>query len=566
MANHLHRKLLRSGIEVALCRCTEIVMNLSSSSASAFMGQLPRLVFSSLSSLTAGSDLSSVLSPALQHVANATGAGGAFVTSLAHGELTQFLVQLGPRRATDRHDYINLQQCPWILSQLLGGLTVIARSVPANLPHEAAEDCAYLRSQSVAAFLAIPVPSRDGTLVLAIHAGTPRADWDGETADALRFVADLLASTLVQHDLHQQLNRAQADLTSFTQRVDSQVRALKDDVRTVHDFDEIVGDSPAFSAALAAVREVAPTDTTTLLLGETGTGKELIARAIHERSPRRHRPFVCVNCAALPASLIESELFGHERGAFTGAIASRQGRFELADRGTIFLDEIGDLPLDLQPKLLRVLQEQEFERVGSSTRRRIDVRVIAATHHDLMGAVSEGRFRADLYYRLGVFPISLPPLRERLDDIPQLVWFLVNRRQRRLHRNITVIPPATMDALRRYSWPGNVRELENIVERALIRSVDGTLRIDDRLLTPPAEPAAHVDDDGSLRSVERAHIEEVLRRCRGKINGVGNAAECLGLHPNTLRFRIKKLGITRQVALGQRPSPAVPEASRRIAH
>jgi formate hydrogenlyase transcriptional activator len=529
--------------------CTEISMDLSYT-ASSGLNQLPRSVFAALASVPAAADMQAALLPALEQVVNATGADAALVTILAHGELTSLLVQTG-RRPIDRRAPLNLQQCPWLQAQLLAGHSVIARSLPASLPREAADDASYLMSQSIAAVLAVPVASGDGTVVVAIRAATPRSDWNTETADALRFVAEIVGSTLVHHEVRQQLTRAQADLTSVTQQIDSQSRALRDDVRTVHDFDEIVGSSPLFAAALAAVREVAPTDSTTLLLGETGTGKELFARAIHERSPRRNRPFVCVNCAALPASLIESELFGHERGAFTGAIASRQGRFELADRGTIFLDEIGDLPPELQPKLLRVLQEQEFERVGSSVRRRIDVRVIAATHHDLVTAVAQDRFRADLYYRLGVFPITLPPLRERLEDIPQLVWFLVNRRQRRLHRNITAIPAATMDALQRYHWPGNVRELENIVERALIRSVDGTLRIDDRLLMPQAAATAP-GDDGSLRSVERAHIEDVLRRCRGRINGVGNAAERLGLHPNTLRFRIKKLGISRQVTAALR--------------
>jgi transcriptional regulator with GAF, ATPase, and Fis domain len=249
-----------------------------------------------------------------------------------------------------------------------------------------------------------------------------------------------------------------------------------------------------------------------------------------------------VNCAALPATLIESELFGHERGAFTGAITSRQGRFELADKGTIFLDEIGDLPLDLQPKLLRVLQEREIERVGSSTRRKVDVRVVAATHHDLAAAVAEGRFRADLYYRLSVFPIALPPLRERRDDIPHLVWFLINQRQRRLHRRITTVPKHTMQALQTYHWPGNVRELENVIERAMIRSHEGTLHVDETLIA--TRPVAV--DGGTLEAVERAHIESVLQLCRGRINGPGNAAERLGLHPNTLRFRMQKLGIVRK--------------------
>jgi transcriptional regulator with GAF, ATPase, and Fis domain len=251
---------------------------------------------------------------------------------------------------------------------------------------------------------------------------------------------------------------------------------------------------------------------------------------------------VRVNCAALPPSLIESELFGHERGAFTGAISMRQGRFELADGGTIFLDEIGDLAPKLQAKLLRVLQEGEFERVGSSTSRSVDVRVIAATHANLEAAVAAGRFRADLYYRLSVLPIELPPLRDRREDIPQLTWFLIHRKQRELGRRITRIPDEVMQALQEHDWPGNVRELENVVERAMIRSPDGTLQLD-YLPRPGRAPTPGNAYTDSLDAVQRSHIERVLRECSGRIQGTGNAAERLGVHPNTLRFRIGKLGI-----------------------
>ena len=310
--------------------------------------------------------------------------------------------------------------------------------------------------------------------------------------------------------------------------------------------EEIVGESPALRASLARLSEVAASDSTVLLLGETGTGKELFAKVLHTRSPRRHSPLVCVNCAALPPTLIESELFGHERGAFTGAVAQRQGRFEVAHRGTLFLDEIGDLPLDLQAKLLRVLQEGEFERLGTSRTRKVDVRIVAATHRDLDEAVADGTFRDDLYYRLNVFPVRLPPLRERREDIPALVWYLIHKRQAAMHRRIDRVPPEAMELLERHSWPGNIRELENVIERALIHSTDNVLLLRDDDIevsvnaasTPPA-------DATTLSSVERAHIEEVLRACGWRINGVGNAAERLGMHPNTLRFRMKKLGIVR---------------------
>jgi transcriptional regulator with GAF, ATPase, and Fis domain len=311
------------------------------------------------------------------------------------------------------------------------------------------------------------------------------------------------------------------------------------------DFEDIVGDSSALRVALNRVLEVASTDASVVILGETGTGKELFARAVHGRSSRRGHRFVRVNCAALPPTLIESELFGHERGAFTGAVSMRQGRFELAHRGTIFLDEIGDLAADIQAKLLRVLQEGEFERVGSSQTRRVDVRVVAATHHDLDAAVKEGRFRVDLYYRLNVFPIVLPPLRERIEDIPRLAWFFINRRQRALNRRFTRIPGAVMTALQEHAWPGNVRELENVIERAMIHSTGDTLMLDDG---PGLKVWSSPHEGGTLQDVERRHIEHALRRCGWRINGSGNAAEVLGLHPNTLRFRMKKLGIRRPVS------------------
>jgi transcriptional regulator with GAF, ATPase, and Fis domain len=308
-------------------------------------------------------------------------------------------------------------------------------------------------------------------------------------------------------------------------------------------FNDIVGDSRALRAALRQVQEVAGTKTTVLLRGETGTGKELFARAIHLRSPRRANAFVVVNCAALPPSLIESELFGHTRGAFTGAVTTRQGRFELAHRGTLFLDEIGDLPLDLQTKLLRVLQEGTFERLGSSQTEKVDVRIIAATHRDLRKMIGEGTFREDLYYRLSVFPIRLPALRERREDIPKLTWHIIQKHERSTHQRIKHVPEGVMEQLQQRSWPGNIRELENVIEGALIHSSGDVLT----LLDDGGDiEAASTEAASTLSVVERTHIQEVLRACGWRINGPGNAAERLGLHPNTLRFRMKKLGIVRE--------------------
>jgi transcriptional regulator with GAF, ATPase, and Fis domain len=283
-----------------------------------------------------------------------------------------------------------------------------------------------------------------------------------------------------------------------------------------------------------------------LLSGETGTGKELFARAVHDLSRRRGGPLVRVNCAALPPTLIESELFGHEKGAFTGAVAARQGRFELANGGTIFLDEIGDLPTDIQVKLLRVLQEREIERVGSASTRRVDVRVIAATHRDLDADVDSGRFRADLYYRLSVYPICVPPLRERLEDIPALVWSFIHRHQQEIGRRIVNVPKTAMELLQQHSWPGNVRELENVIERALIHSRGETLQLDASFQSAGGRLGPQGwSPKGTLEDVQRSHIVAVLQECGWRINGKNNAAARLGLHPNTLRFRMGKLRLER---------------------
>jgi formate hydrogenlyase transcriptional activator len=307
---------------------------------------------------------------------------------------------------------------------------------------------------------------------------------------------------------------------------------------------ELIGSSLGMRRALNAVRMVAPTDSAVLIQGETGTGKELIARAVHDQSARRHEPFVTLNCAAIPSGLLESELFGHERGAYTGALNSAVGRFQLAHQGTLFLDEIGDMPLELQPKLLRVLQEQEFERLGSTRTIRVDVRIVAATNRDLSKMVEERRFRADLFYRLHVFPIALPPLRERLDDIPHLVRHFVHKYADRMNKQIDVVPDHVMEALQQHSWPGNIRELQNFIERAVILSSGPVLNAplgDLRVLgsTQTQTPAAA----RTLADAERSHILEVLRKVDWVVGGRRGAAVLLGLPRTTLLHRMHKLGI-----------------------
>jgi len=319
---------------------------------------------------------------------------------------------------------------------------------------------------------------------------------------------------------------------------------LEDEIRSEINFEEIVGESPLLRAVLNQVETVAPTDSTVLIQGETGTGKELIARAIHNLSSRRDHTFVKVNCAAIPAGLLESELFGHERGAFTGAIVQRTGRFELAHRGTIFLDEVGDIPLELQPKLLRVLQEQEFERLGSARPIRVDIRLVAATNRDLDKMVAAQTFRSDLYYRLSVFPLVMPPLRERQDDIPALVRYFVQKYARRMNRSVETIPSETLDLLVQYAWPGNIRELENLIERAVILSPGAVLRVPLGDLKIPWEPAA--GELLTLEAAERAHILKALEATNWVLGGTRGAASRLGMKRTTLQSRMQKLGVTRQ--------------------
>jgi formate hydrogenlyase transcriptional activator len=319
-----------------------------------------------------------------------------------------------------------------------------------------------------------------------------------------------------------------------------------------------VGESPALKRALAQLELVAPAGTTALILGETGTGKELIARAIHNLSPRRERTFVKVNCAAIPSGLLESELFGHERGAFTGAIVQKIGRFELADRGTLFLDEVGDIPPELQPKLLRVLQEQEFERLGSNRTQRVDVRVVAATNFDLAKLVAERTFRSDLYYRLNVFPIHIPALRERREDVPLLVRYFVQKYGRRQNKTVAYVPAEVMDALVNYDWPGNVRELENLIERAVLLSPGKELRVplgEIKSVTAPAvasevaasPSSASGSSIATLEEAERQHILRALRQTEWRVAGAKGAAALLGMKRTTLQARMRKLGIRRPV-------------------
>jgi formate hydrogenlyase transcriptional activator len=413
-------------------------------------------------------------------------------------------------------------------------------------------------ADGVRSYAIVPIVARGTSLgALAVASTRPHAYTEvdvGFLGDAARQVALAIENM-----------RAYEEIAALKARLERENVYLQEEIHREHDFVEMVGTSDALLAVLQKVEQVAPIDTTVLILGETGTGKELIARAIHDKSRRGSRPLVKVNCSAISAGLVESELFGHVKGAFTGAFERRVGRFELADGGTIFLDEVGDLPLETQVKLLRVLQEQEFEPVGSSRTQKVDVRVIAATNRDLDAEVKSGRFRADLFYRLHVFPLTVPAVRERRSDVPQLVRFFLERYSRRFGKRVDTVARETMDRLVAYAWPGNVRELQNLIERAVILARGPVLELDQDLLpvlgeSPalavmpvtgqgasesaiPTPPASGLDT--WLQDVERAQIVAALKGAGWVIDGAHGAARRLGVHPNTLRSRMRRLGIRR---------------------
>jgi PAS domain S-box-containing protein len=383
----------------------------------------------------------------------------------------------------------------------------------------------------------IPLIGRDGVIgTLNLFSRRP-GNFTEDDVNLLTQIAGQVAIALGNAMAFQHVSELKDQLTV-------QKQYLEDELKTEFNFDEIVGHSKQVRQVLKQVETVAPTDSTVLILGETGTGKELLARAVHDLSPRRDHTFVRVNCASIPAGLLESELFGHEKGAFTGAIAARVGRLELAHRGTIFLDEVGDIPLELQPKLLRALQEKEFERLGSTRTITTDVRIVAATNRDLRKLVASGQFRSDLFYRLDVFPITVPPLRERSEDILLLVQYFVTKFSQRMKKHIETVSPEGMQALCRYSWPGNIRELEHVIERAVILSQGPVLKV-------PAFESVEAEaglpsNSSALEDIERQHIVRVLREAKGKIGGPGGAAERLGMNRTTLNSRMQKLKISRK--------------------
>jgi formate hydrogenlyase transcriptional activator len=402
-----------------------------------------------------------------------------------------------------------------------------------KLPGPIAEN---LKAESIATVAIAPLATVSGPLGVIAIGSRLQNNFSQEDLGLLSQVSTQIALA-VENAV------AYGRLTAARDRLEEERLYLESEILSERNFEDIVGSSQALRAVLEQVSIVAPTSSTVLLHGETGTGKELIARAVHNNSPRRDRTFVKVNCAAIPAGLIESELFGHEKGAFTGALMQKKGRFELADHGTLFLDEIGDISLELQPKLLRALQEQEFERLGSTRTVHVDVRIIAASHRDIPAMIRNGQFREDLFYRLNVFPIEIPPLRERPSDIPLLVHYFVSRFSRQMQKQIKTIPKRAMEALASAAWPGNIRELENFIERAVI------LTRGDELNVPLAGLGKSTGRNQTLGSkfhdIERNTIIEAIKAASGKISGQGGAAERLGLKRTTLQNKMRRLNISK---------------------
>jgi transcriptional regulator with GAF, ATPase, and Fis domain len=427
---------------------------------------------------------------------------------------------------------------PWVHQTLLRG-GIVRFATLQDLPAEAVRDKETFRKIEQKSNLIFPLAS-SGRVFGALSFGTLTAEreWPDGLVQRLQLMADIFANALARQRSEQALQRALDDVTRLKQQLEAENAYLREAVQAQPS--DIVGNSPALKRVLSQVEHVAPTDAAVLLLGETGTGKELLAHLIHRRSRRKDRAMVKLNCAALPPTLIEAELFGREKGAYTGALTRQAGRFELAHSSTIFLDEIAELPVELQVKLLRVLEDGQLERVGSTKTITVDVRVIAATNRDLATLVAHGKFREDLFYRLNVFPITVPPLRERGEDIPLLVWTFGKQFGQALGKPVERIPQATMDALRHYPWPGNIRELRNVIERAVILSESSTLQVP---TGSSAVPGAAVPP--TLAASEREQILAALDKTGWRIRGPAGAAALLGLKPTTLESRIKKLGLKR---------------------
>ncbi len=430
---------------------------------------------------------------------------------------------------------------PWFAQQIRMGRVINTGPALVNLPDESGDLRERLKREGINSGVVVPVRVEDRSIgALGLDTVDQPLEFPPSIVDRLKIVADTVGSTIYRVESQTALQDSLDQLRALRNRLEQENIYLREEIDLRHRHEEIIGDSEPVMGMLNRAEQVAEADATVLILGETGTGKELLARAIHSTSARKTRRMIKVNCAALPPTLIETELFGREKGAYTGALTKQKGRFELADGSTIFLDEISELPLELQPKLLRVLQEGRFERLGSAKTITVDARIMAATNQDLSEMVRNGRFREDLYYRLNVFPITVPPLRERQEDIPMLVWAFVKEFEETMARRIKRIPRKNMEALKYYPWPGNVRELRNVIEQAMIISKDEVLKV-----RVPDLSDSVKEPEIKLFDVERKHILKILHITGWRIKGQNGAAELLGLHPATLYSKMKRLGIQR---------------------
>jgi formate hydrogenlyase transcriptional activator len=430
---------------------------------------------------------------------------------------------------------------PWYFRQLRGGSTVLFGCLE-DLPPEAEKERQFCVAQGIKSHIAIPLKA-GGSVLGTVNFSSFRhvGYWDPSIVSRVQMIGEVFANALLHKRDQEAIHVALAESERLRSQLERENVYLREQITLKHHHGRIVGKSQALKKVLSEVERVAGTDTPVLLFGETGTGKELLAQSIHELSARKDRPMVIVNCASLPATLIESELFGREAGAYTGAASAQVGRFEIADGSTLFLDEIGEFPVELQAKLLRVLQDGRFERLGGPESVAVDVRIIAATNRDLEQAMREDKFRTDLYHRLHVFPIHVPPLRERREDIPLLVWAFVEVFGRRMGKTISSIPRRTMDQLQQYGWPGNVRELSNVIERAMILSTGDSLLVEMPTFGPGSRRSPMTLNEGM-----REQILRVLLDTGWRIRGAGGAAEILAIKPTTLEARMAKLGIKRE--------------------
>jgi PAS domain S-box-containing protein len=434
-----------------------------------------------------------------------------------------------------------IAQFPWLLSPFMTGKELLW-SKSEGLPTGSEADIRLLQESGMQSFAGIPVTiAGELTACLGFSSILEQKQWNPEIIQRLNHLSRIFGNALSRKQTEETLRKAIYEIKSLKEKIEQENIYLREEIEINYRHDEIVGESSAIKSILSQAEKVADQTTCVVIQGETGTGKELLARAIHKMSPRRNRQMITVNCGALPGTLIENEMFGREKGAYTGAVTKELGRFEVADGSTIFLDEIGDLPIEIQSKLLRVIEKGRFQRLGSSETITVDVRIVAATNHDLKKLIQEGRFRKDLFYRLSAFPITVPPLRERKEDIPLIVWAFVKDFGERMGKKINIVSKRTMTMLQNHLWPGNVRELKNVVERAIILTSDSTLRIDQ---IDTADPSSM--EDLTLADVEKRHILKILETTKWRVHGKNGAAEVLGLHPSTLRSRMKKLGIKRE--------------------